>query len=102
MNKLEFNLWLLVLHPDKSIELMNHSYEYEYHKEEITELLLNKYKYYPLNLVLDKRYEKEFKLIHSTEDISNANYQTLDIGINFIRLNNKLIYKGDIEDENNR
>lgn len=102
MNKLEFNLWLLVLHPDKSIELMNHSYEYKYHKEEITELLLNKYKYYPLNLVLDKRYEKEFKLIHSTEDISNANYQTLDIGINFIRLNNKLIYKGDIEGENNR
>ena len=47
MNKLEFNLWLLVLHEDKEIELLNHSYEYEYSKEEITELLLNKYKYYP-------------------------------------------------------
>lgn len=102
MNKLEFNLWLLVLYEDKEIELLNHSYEYEYSKEEITELLLNKYKYYPLSLVLDKKYEKYFKLVHSSEDLNDINYKTLDMGINFIRLNNKLIYKGDIEDENNR
>ena len=45
MNKLEFNLWMLVLHKDDKLELLNHSYEYEYSKEEITELLLNKYKF---------------------------------------------------------
>ena len=96
MNKLEFNLWLLVLHPDKAIELMNHSYEYEYHKEEITELLLNKYKFYPLNLMLDKKYKNEFKLIYSTEDLKTVNYQTIDMGINYIKLNDELIYKGDM------
>ena len=102
MNKLEFNLWLLVLYEDKEIELLNHSYEYEYSKEEITELFLTKYKYYPLNLILDKKYEKHFKLVHSTEDLNDINYQTIDMGINYIKLNEKIIYKGDIEDENNR
>lgn len=102
MNNIEFNLWLLVLHKDKKIELLNHSYEYEYSKEEITELFLTKYKYYPLNLILDKRYKNEFKLVHSTEDLNDINYQTIDCGINHIKLNDKLIYKGDIENENNR
>ncbi len=102
MNKLEFNLWLLVLHEDKEIELLNHSYEYEYSKEEITELLLNKYKYYPLNLVIDKKYEKYFKLVHSSEDLKNINYKTIDCGINYIRLNNKTLFEGDMKDEDNK
>ena len=91
MNKLEFNLWMLVLHKDDKLELLNHSYEYEYSKEEITELLLNKYKFYPLNLMLDKKYKNEFKLIYSTEDLKTVNYQ-----INYIKLNYELIYKGDM------
>lgn len=102
MNKLEFNLWLLALHPDNKLELMNHSYEYEYTKDVITELLLTKYRHYPLNLVLNKKYEKEFKFIYSTEDLNNINYQTIDCGINYIKLNDKLIYKGDIENEDNK
>ena len=102
MNKLEFNLWLLVLYEDKEIELLNHSYEYEYSKEEITELLLNKYKYYPLNLVIDKKYEKYFKLVHSSEDLKNINYKTIDCGINYIRLNNKTLFEGDMKDEDNK
>ena len=93
---------MLVLHKDDKLELLNHSYEYEYSKEEITELLLNKYKFYPLNLMLDKKYKNEFKLIYSTEDLKTVNYQTIDMGINYIKLNEKIIYKGDIEDENNR
>nr|WP_294572295.1 hypothetical protein [uncultured Romboutsia sp.] len=96
MNKLEFNLWMLVLHKDDKLELLNHSYEYEYSKEEITELLLNKYKFYPLNLMLDKKYKNEFKLIYSTEDLKTVNYQTIDMGINYIKLNDELIYKGDM------
>ena len=102
MNKLEFNLWLLALHSDNKLELMNHRYEYEYTKDVITELLLTKYRHYPLNLVLNKRYEKEFKFIYSTEDLNNINYQTIDCGINYIKLNDKLIYKGDIENEDNK
>lgn len=102
MNKLEFNLWLLVLHPDNELEFMSHSYEYEYSKDVITELLLTKYKYYPLNLILDKRYKKEFKLINSTEDLNNIKYRIIDCGINSIKLNDKIFYKGDIENENNR
>ena len=90
MNKLEFNLWMLVLHKDDKLELLNHSYEYEYSKEEITELLLNKYKFYPLNLMLDKKYKNEFKLIYSTEDLKTVNYQTIDMGINYIKLNDEL------------
>ena len=96
MNKLQFNLWLLVLYEDKKMKLLNHSYEYEYSKEEITELLLNKYKFYPLNLMLDKKYKNEFKLIYSTEDLKTVNYQTIDMGINYIKLNDELIYKGDM------
>ena len=65
-------------------------------------MFLTKYKYYPLNLILDKRYKNEFKLVHSTEDLNDINYQTIDCGINHIKLNDKLIYKGDIENENNR
>ena len=101
MNKLQFNLWLLVLYEDKKMKLLNHSYEYEYSKEEITELFLTKYKYYPLNLILDKRYRNEFKLVHSTEDLNDINYQTIDCGINHIKLNEKLIYKGDMNNEDN-
>ena len=102
MNNIEFNLWLLVLYADNKTKLMNHSYTYEYSKDELTELFLTKYKYYPLNLILDRKYEKYFKLVHSTEDLNDINYQTIDMGINYIKLNNELIYKGDIEDENNR
>ena len=102
MNNIEFNLWLLVLYADNKTKLMNHSYTYEYSKDELTELFLTKYKYYPLNLILDKRYKNEFKLVHSTEDLNDINYQTIDMGINYIKLNDELIYKGDIEDENNR
>ncbi len=101
MNKLQFNLWLLVLYEDKKMKLLNHSYEYEYSKEEITELFLTKYKYYPLNLILDKRYRNEFRLVHSTEDLNDINYQTIDCGINHIKLNEKLIYKGDMNNEDN-
>lgn len=102
MNNIEFNLWLLVLYDDNKTKLMNHSYTYEYSKDELTELFLTKYKYYPLNLILDKRYKNEFKLVHSTEDLNDINYQTIDCGINYIKLDDELIYKGDIEDENNR
>ena len=101
MNKLQFNLWLLVLYEDKKMKLLNHSYEYEYSKEEITEFFLTKYKYYPLNLILDKRYRNEFRLVHSTEDLNDINYQTIDCGINHIKLNEKLIYKGDMNNEDN-
>lgn len=102
MNNIEFNLWLLVLYADNKTKLMNHSYTYEYSKDELTELFLTKYKYYPLNLILDKRYRNEFKLVHSTEDLNDINYQTIDCGINYIKLNNELIYKGDMENENSR
>lgn len=102
MNNIEFNLWLLVLHNNNKTELMNHNYTYEYSKDELTELFLTKYKYYPLNLILDKRYSGEFRLVHSTEDLNGINYQTIDCGINYIKLNDRLIYKGDIENENNR
>ena len=102
MNNIEFNLWLLVLYAENKTTLMNHSYIYEYSKDELTELFLTKYKHYPLNLILDKKYKNEFKLVHSTEDLNDINYQTIDCGINFIRLNNKLIYKGDIENEDNK
>ena len=47
MNNIEFNLWLLVLHNNNKTELMNHNYTYEYSKDELTELFLTKYKYYP-------------------------------------------------------
>ena len=102
MNNIEFNLWLLVLYADNKTKLMNHSYTYEYSKDELTELFLTKYKYYQLNLILDKRYRNEFKLVHSTEDLNDINYQTIDCGINYIKLNNELIYKGDMENENSR
>ena len=101
MNNIEFNLWLLVLYADNKIKLMNHSYTYEYSKDELTELFLTKYKYYPLNLILDKRYRNEFRLVHSTEDLNDINYQTIDCGINHIKLNEKLIYKGDMNNEDN-
>lgn len=102
MNNIEFNLWLLVLHNNNKTELMNHNYTYEYSKDELTELFLTKYKYYPLNLILDKRYSSEFKLVHSTEDLKNIKYKTIDCGINYIRLNNKTLFEGDMKDENNR
>ena len=102
MNNIEFNLWLLVLYADNKTKIMNHNYTYEYSKDELTELFLTKYKYYPLNLILDKRYRNEFKLVHSTEDLNDINYQTIDCGINYIKLNNELIYKGDMENENSR
>lgn len=102
MNNIEFNLWLLVLYTDNKTKIMNHNYTYEYSKDELTELFLTKYKYYPLNLILDKRYRNEFKLVHSTEDLNDINYQTIDCGINYIKLNNELIYKGDMENENSR
>ena len=102
MNNIEFNLWLLVLHNNNKTELMNHNYTYEYSKDELTELFLTKYKYYPLNLILDKRYSGEFRLVHSTEDLKNIKYKTIDFGINYIRLNNKTLFEGDMKDENNR
>ena len=102
MNNIEFNLWLLVLHNNNKTELMNHNYTYEYSKDELTELFLTKYKYYPLNLILDKRYSSEFKLVHSTEDLKNIKYKTIDCGIDYIRLNNKTLFEGDMKDENNR
>lgn len=102
MNNIEFNLWLLVLHNNNKTELMNHNYTYEYSKDELTELFLTKYKYYPLNLILDKRYSSEFKLVHSTEDLKNIKYKTIDCGINYIRLKNKTLFEGDMKDENNR
>ena len=36
------------------------------------------------------------------KDLNGINYQTIDCGINYIKLNDRLIYKGDIENENNR
>lgn len=95
MNNLEVGMWLMVSNINNEIDIINHIYVYEYSKDEITSLLKTRYKYSSYMMLIDKNYVNDFKLISSTERFKNIDYKTLDCGVNYMKLNGDIIYKGD-------
>lgn len=95
MNNLEVGMWLMVSNANNEIDIINHIYNYEYSKNELTRLLKTRYKHSPYMMLIDKSYVNDFKLIGSTERFKNIDYKTLDCGVNYMKLNGDIIYKGD-------